>query len=541
MKLQLGFCQGVAMSCRLAWVRLLSAAAALSIALPSSDALATVPAPAPTLREPEPRVLPGPDEFSDGNDQALLSEIARKLSDPDVSAALPALDASLAKLREPSRMRGMVQFFRASILLSADRYSEAADAIEESIRLLPGYSGPLLAAASIYAYSNQPGKGADYFLRASQIDPATVRMVDDYEIQNIVRRLRYAREKDRSDAISDRLLEIGWIGSDIGSRSGLAKDAIERRLSNGDVEGARALVSKLLIPSHSYSLLVNKDFSAVWPDIESWAGPQLHRQWATYLREARDRWAASKNVSTVRDYATALIAAGHDRTVIRDVLPHFNRRLERNEDQDLQFVVTGVAGALAREGRWEEVQQLFERAQEVWPLSSENVNSLNITANWARYLMFQGKYATALAKMDQAIGLATKWQVNPDAVAAMHHYRACMLHELGRGEEAGVSVAIATSVEFPDDVAELNLCTGNPGAARRIFEEALKSDTTRTSMLLWAQKNSVRTMPSDWDRKMHARINEIRSDPKLRTEVDKVGRILPYALRDGAPPEMINP
>lgn len=526
---------------RLAWMRSLSAAAALAVALACHATWAAIPSPPSTLQEPETKFLPLPDQIATGNDQVLLSEIARKLSDPDQSSALPALDAALVKLREPSRLRGMVQFWRASVLLNEDRYPQAVDAIEESIRLLPGYSGPLILAASIYAYSNQPGQGADYFLRASQIDPATVRMIDDYEVHNIVRRLSYAGEERRSDAISNRLLEIGWVGSSLASRSGLAKSAIQRRLSDGDVEGARSLVTKLLIPGDSYGLLVNKDFSAIWPDIESWAGPQLHRQWATYLREAHDRWAASKNVNTVRDYSNALLAAGHDRTVIRDILPHFYRKLEPNEDQDLQFVVAGVAGALAREGRWNDVQRLFERATEVWPLSKENPNSLNIAANWARFLMYQGKYTAALAKMDEAIDLAVKWQVNPDAIAAMHHYRACTLHELGRGNEAGLSIAFATSVEFPTDVAHLHLCTGNPSAARRILDEALKSESSRNSVLVWAQKSMHRLMPSDWERKMHARIEELRLDPSLQSEVEKVGRILPFALREGAAPELLAP
>jgi tetratricopeptide (TPR) repeat protein len=529
------------MYCRLAWVRSLSAAVALAVALAGNAGAARAPTAPPAPQEPESKFLPLPDKIATGTDQVLLSEIARKLSDPDQSSALPALDAALVKLREPSQLRGLVQFWRASVLMNEERNPDAVDAIEESIRLLPGYSGPLIIAASIYAYSNQPGRAADYFLRASQIDPAAVRMVDDYEVNNIVRRLQYAGEDRRSDAISDRLLEIGWVGSSLASRSSLAQLAIRRRLLGGDVDGARSLVTKLLVPEHSYALLVNKEFSALWPDIEAWAGPQLHRQWATYLREAHARWAASKDVNTVRDYSNALLDAGHDRTVIRDILPHFYRKLDAHQDQDLQFVVSGVAGALAREGRWDEVQRLFERAQQVWPLSKDNPNSLNVASNWARYMMFQGKYAAALTKMDEAIELAGKWQVNPDAIGTMHHYRACILHELGRGKEAGVSIAIAAAVEFPGSVAHLHLCTGNPAAARRVLEQALESGSSRGNVLSLAQKVIDRPMPSDWDRRMRAKIEELRADPALRRAIEKYGRILPFAVREGAAPELLGP
>jgi hypothetical protein len=104
-----------------------------------------------------------------------------------------------------------------------------------------------------------------------------------------------------------------------------------------------------------------------------------------------------------------------------------------------------------------------------------------------------------------------------------------------------VSIAIAASVEFPPSVAHLHLCTGNTGAARRVLEEALKSESSRGGVLMWAQKSTYRPMPSDWDRKMLAKIEELRADPKLRKEVEKFGRILPYALNEGAGREIFTP
>jgi hypothetical protein len=250
-------------------------------------------------------LLPPPEQAVSESELAPLSEMLDALgtADPaDPKAMLAVFDKMLEKLPEPTKFRGLVQYYRAGILTSESRTGESQDAIEESIRLLPGYSGPLILAAWIYSYSERPGTGADYLLRASRLDPEEVRKVDDYEIGNLLLRLRNARDDQRLETVSERLLEIGWTGTGVSTRSGLALEVIERKMEEGDVAGSRALVSKLLLPSHSRTLLVANRFKDIWPDVEKWAGPKQERQWSIYLAEARDRWQASKSLEALGDY-----------------------------------------------------------------------------------------------------------------------------------------------------------------------------------------------------------------------------------------------
>lgn len=488
------------------------------------------------------RLLPDPETLPLPHEREIFSSIVTKLaSEPSerASSILPSLNSALARLNEPTELRGFVQYLRSGLLLLQGQNGEAIEAVEESIRLLRGYSGPLIAAASIYGYNNRPDVGTDYLLRASQVDPVSVRMLDDYEVDNLLRRLHAMHDERRVRALSDRLLAINWVGRRFDSQSRLASEAIERRIDEGDVTGARALISKLLLPDHSRNLLIDRRYAEIWSDVEKWAGPRFEKQWPIYLSESRERWSVTRDALTLADYVNALAAAGHDQTLLREALPVFARTLDRDRDADLVFVVTPVAGALARESRWDEVEQLFEKAAAAWPLGSDE-NALNVAANRARYLLYADRPSEALKQMDAAIADARKWgTVNADAIAAMHHYRACMLHELGRTTEAAASIALAASIEAADDVAALHVCTDNAEQARGTLLNALQVEEKRDNVIAFMQPPSQPPLPSDYGRKQRDAADALRRDPELIRAVERYGRILAYPVNVAAPKERL--
>ncbi len=101
---------------------------------------------------PSSKVWPLPEEILEPGERLIFSDLYSKLEHIEGSAeALVVLDNALTKLRQPTKLRGMVQNYRAGILLYMDKFQAAIDAVDESIRLLPGYSGPLITAASTYA------------------------------------------------------------------------------------------------------------------------------------------------------------------------------------------------------------------------------------------------------------------------------------------------------------------------------------------------------------------------------------------------------
>jgi len=531
------------------WNALLHAAAgtALVYACPAwSTSVLLRPSDAPVLDQtadaperPASSAMPPIDQLARPEEQAVLAEFARAMGGPDArdpKTLLPVLDRILAKLPRPTMLRGYVQLVRAAVFGSLDRHAEAIAAVEESIRLLPGYAGPLMTAAGIYLYSNNPGLATDALIRASEIDPEDVRRASDYETSGLLQRLDAIRDQKRARLLSDRLLAIGWTGSGVASRSQLAAMVIRQAMTEGDVARARSLVPNLLEPGATYQLLADRGYEAIWPDLEKWAGPTLSRQWTIYLTEARKRWLASGELERGADYASALRTAGDFDTIIAEFLPRFDKPVDPRRDWPLLFIAPKLVGALMTRGRTEDALGVYKKASQSWPIGS-SANALNVYANEANALLYADRPAEALAKIDAAIEDSHRWpgEINVDAVAGMHQTRACALHALGRDAEAAISASIATQVGHASQRAELALCMGKPAEAEAALLRAFAVPEERTAAIGFMQPDSSPVMPTAYARARRADLDALRSSPRLLAAFAPFGRILPFALSDGAP------
>jgi len=505
-------------------LRLSIAALALGAVLP--------PAPAAAEFLPSPARLQGP------------APVLREFTDMLVnrggpeSERLGRLDAMLAQLPEPTELRGFVQYARAVHLRHNRRLSEAREAIEESIRLLQRYSAPLLFAADMEAYADRPELAADYLIRASHIDPGIVREYDSQDLLNLRGRLGDRHDTRRIGRLAERMVAIGWQGEDLRLRSLLALDAIRSRVEAGDVAGARRLVPRLIVPGHIQALLIVDRYRAIWPDIEIWAGSRLEKQWPLYLRELQARFRASGDPAAARRYATALREADHYETMVREILPLFDRPLDRQRDYELVWVAPIVADALARLGRWQEIDVLFGRAAAAWPLGID-ANALNIAGNRARLLLIGGRTREGLAAIDAVIADARgrRGEVSEPALASMHLARACGLADAGRDREALDSASFVLAARDLTDIAELHLCFGRHEAARTALIEGLADERSRDEVLQFIQPQTGPPMQSDHGRTMQERRRALRADPVLIAAAQRHGRVLPFPASAGAPPE----
>jgi hypothetical protein len=77
---------------------------------------------------------------------------------------------------------------------------------------------------------------------------------------------------------------------------------------------------------------------------------------------------------------------------------------------------------------------------------------------------------------------------------------------------------------------------GNEKAARLALLEGLKNPIDRDGAIAFFQEPGPEP-PSDYARRLRLRTDALMSDPVLRTEMLKYGRILPFRSNAGAPPE----
>jgi hypothetical protein len=353
--------------------------------------------------------LPRPEQIASPRERPALRRLyAAVIHARPAGSPLAELDRMLAGAVGPTPLRGYIQHLRAFELFYRDRDREAGAAIEESIRLLPEYTGPLMLGASIEAFNDRPAIAADYLLRAIALAPADARGFGDFELDNLVTRLMQHHEERRLELLAQHLFEIGWRGDDLVLRSTLAWNLIRARVEAGDLAGARAVLPHLAVPEHARQLLIMNDYRALWPDIEVWTGPRQERQWAIYLRETRARWQASRDPVRASPYVRALSRAGHFRTIVQEMLPALMRRPGRQRDYDQVWAYSPVAGALAQLGRWNEIETLFAHGLQTWRLGAD-ANALNLTANRARLRLYRGDSAGALRDIEATLADVPRW------------------------------------------------------------------------------------------------------------------------------------
>lgn len=457
----------------------------------------------------------------------------------DGSFDVKTLDNLLPHLTKPTPLRGFIQYARALNLVRAEDHRRAREAIQESIRLLPGYSAPLLLASHIDIYYGPPAAAADYLIRAGRIDPELLNEVDDYDIGALLTRLDSVRDDKRAGAISQRLIETGWSRGTVLTNSSLAMRALEHRLDQGDPKGAAAMVPRLVSPSTLRRLLTENRYAALRAAAEDWAGTGLEKQWPIYLQETRSVWEAGKDGDSSRAYASALVEAGHFETLIATFLPEFSN-IDAEEDSHLILIASSLASALAREGRWADADSVFTKALAVWP-AGKSALAINLTGNRARLLFARGDFEAAVKAMDEVLAdaKARSAQIDSGTFASMHYHRACSLHLLGRSAEDVTSSAIVSQqrVLEPNAYVELQLCRSDYDGALQTLLTALDNETTRGAVIAAVQPTSLKPIPTEHMRKQHALWQRLRADPKLVKAVGKYGRILPRPANATAPPQ----
>lgn len=477
-------------------------------------------------------------------ERALLGRIMA-IANPGVGRADPAnvrnraakADALLAELPRPTFLRGIVQLARADLLGYGDREEEATAAALDAIRLLPGYSEPHYVAAHVATYRDRPLEALDHYIAGAAIDPERVASLSEYEVHSLIIRLIQKRERASLAIFGDMLARAGWKGAP-DTASSLAFARITARLEAGDTAAAVRLVGEVVRPGVFSDLLTDKKYAPVRAAALARSGPRLEKLWPRYLASAQSQWQSDAHTRVRRVYADALVAAGHDRSLIATFAPLFGKPIDAADDSFL-FAAVPVARAYARLGQWQRGYDLLDKVAAAF--DRDMTNRLNVTAARAQLLYEEGRSAEALAAFDALIVESRRraGEVGENNLAIMHGSRACLLDESGRSADAADSWRFLREREGidPRPLVEALVCRGDLDGAREVIVGALESERIRGTALSMVQPPSRGPFPSEHSRRQAERWERLRSDPELRAAASRYAELRSEPLNAAAPPD----
>ena len=488
---------------------------------------------------------PFPDESSAAtvSDSWFRGEVSAILRLTEPGEALPRLERLTSQPGLSDQQRLIAMSLRVNALIGSDRIADAQSLAEALVRSYPDNPhSHLTLANALFAADDYAGL-ADAVIKASELRADVVKEFDPYDLRLVMVQLKAARDEDRVRAFARRLLDAGW---DIGSaqfQSEVAYDAIEGALANGDTASASRYVLQISSPTTLAKILTEKRFEPLRPVAEDWAGEKLEKQWPVYLERTRAAWLKEGTPESGAEYASALVWAGHDRTLVAAFLPIFEGQLDARKDYMWLFVVPTLARALARLGRWDEAFKLYDQASLLWPPGTDD-NALNISANRAVLRLLHGDFDRAARMFEDVLkeaGAASNG-LTPQPRVLIKSYDICARHQLGSdASHEARQLETDWAIRFPSAISRMQICLGRPDKALETWIKALGDPDSRSDVVEFAQPRIDDSPDSDFARTLARETEKIAKDGRLIHAVSEYGRRRTWAVSDAAPTEVAIP
>ncbi|WP_310469110.1 hypothetical protein [Sphingomonas sp.] len=436
-------------------------------------------------------------------------------------------DATAKRLADPGHKEGraMLQAMRGAAQLGLKRDKQAAKHFAEAQRLAPMDPHPTALQFDAAMMAGNMAVAADALDRLIARFPDVARRADWYFVRRFLQQ-EPAGQQQRNDDRKVALARLGFGGPVRGDF--FAEQAIGILIDRGDIAGARELLPNIDEPRAIQNLLAQKRFSALWPDIEKLAGPQLAIVRGSSVASAER--AVAENPGDLEALQT-LVSALHDAGRLADAIEYRSKIPSSDAalavaDEQMGWLVNNVAFALHASGRVDEADQLFAR------LNKAAIGStwiVNMTINRLGRLAADGQFekARALLGLTESSALTGG---TPYAQQVVRQLQFCTLSRLGRTDEA--ARILPALRRHADDAAAQTiaglLCAGQLDQAEAVALEALKKpkfhpDFVRNLQAVALSNDQPPVWADQWQR--------LRARPAIAAEFDRLGRDLPEQLR----------
>ena len=399
------------------------------------------------------------------------------------AARLAALDQALTMLAQPTPFRGTVLCERAAIYDSLDRETEALAGYEQCRQLRPNDPHVLFALGFSEVVHKKVEQGAQRIIRAIELDPTWASYIDPEDLGTLQRQLSYARAGLLSNRLNDALAKAGWGKENPSAFSAVVELAIRHRLEAGDKAGALELLSTVTAPGPGVEMLVDRRYSAIWPELERWAGEDLLVQRRAVLNGATDTYQTAHSPTARLAYVNALNNTGR----VDDAIDELRRwSAETNANTDSFYHVQSIVmlgRLLGEQGRRSEGIALMRAG--LLAGDPKDRSTANIVPNLVTQLLLAEDYQGAAAILDRY----TPAEAGVEAPAALGYFvalKACAmqgLEDTGSAREAHDRVKTVYRANN-SAVQIVTNCVGSQDDQAALWIETVKDEDTRSAALV---------------------------------------------------------
>jgi hypothetical protein len=443
---------------------------------------------------------------------------------------LVLIDRALALLLQPTAFRGSILCYKGATFDRMDRRQEARAAFDQCRQLRPDDPRVLMAIAFDNLQDQRPVDAAGLIMRAVAVDPHAADDLDPSSMDAVVRQLRYARQDALANELLAKLATTGYARLNPSAFSASAFAAVLNRVQQGNLEGAVQMLPSVVAPEPGVKMLIDRQFAAIWPSVERWAGGDLSIQRKVLLDGARSTYEAAPTPSSRVVYAAALVQTGHR----QDGIALLDKWLsDPTTSGDDAWYVNNAAVKL---GRWlgntgKRAQGIQRMQQAMSGPAGRDPSANNIVPNLVIQQLLAHDYQGALRTLDQNTPSPEKLET-PAAAGFFIALHACADEGAGKHE---VAMAKAQSVRLVYGSVEGAVtlavaCLASPDEQARVWRERVTDPLRRSAALLDIAKARYRKqhdLPLEAvDDAMMRRLSE---RPDVQEAYTKFGRELPAA------------
>ena len=414
----------------------------------------------------------------------------------------------------------MVAVMRATALLGLKRDKDARELIAEADQLAPQEPAIISTLFMGALAVNRVDIAADAFDRLIARAPDAVRSVDEELVWHFLRNEPKGEDKRNEDR-RIALARLGY-GGDSASGDYFTLRAVEILVKRGDTAASRELLAYIDEPQIVENLMIQKRYSALWPELGVRIGPHLEKVRASSVLAAEQAYAeAPDDNEMLQELANALRHAGrHDDAIaLRSKVPA-TREAMSTADEQMGWAVNNIALALHEVGRADEADQLFALLNDA-PMEEEYWR-VSMKINRLELLVSDGRFDRALPLVEptaNARGSAYAEQL-------VRRLRYCTLSGLGRKEEAAKLLPdlLSHADDAPGPTIDGLICAGQLDEAEKLLLSALKKDSFQEDFVRGLQAKPLTSDdPSIWSKGW----KELRQRPAIAQEFERLGRDMP--------------